>query len=67
MSKRSRQEYFHGPVRNQFVGMSDAVCLSSCPTSLAFRADCEDFSDGALVPAFLTRAARMFSRARSRP
>merc|ERR1712039_985468 len=56
--KGSRQGVYHGPVRGQFVGMSQAVCSFSCPTSLAFRADCEDVSGGALVSAPLRGAAR---------
>eukprot|EP00959_Pyramimonas_sp_CCMP1952_P165051 3449874-Pyramimonas_sp.AAC.1 len=38
--------------------MSKAVCLLSCPTSLAFRADSEDVSGGTLVSAPLRGAAR---------
>ena len=42
---------FTGPLRANFVGMSQAVCLFRCPTSFAFVAVFEDVSGGALVPA----------------
>ena len=56
--KGSRQGWLHGPVRGQFVGMSQAVCLFRCSTSFAFRADCEDVSGGALASATRRGAAR---------
>ena len=49
---------YHGLVRGQFVGMSQAVCLFLGSTSFAWRADCEDVSGGALVSAPLRGAAR---------
>ena len=45
----SRQGRFHGPVRGQIVGMSQAVCLFWCPTPLAFGADFEDVSGDSLA------------------
>ena len=40
-----------GPVRAQFVGMSEAVCLFGGPTSFAFGTDFEDVSSDSLVSA----------------
>ena len=54
---------FTGPVRAQFVGMSQAVCLFGCSTSLAFGADFEDVSGDSLVSALLRGAAGVVSRA----
>eukprot|EP00959_Pyramimonas_sp_CCMP1952_P089543 1873224-Pyramimonas_sp.AAC.1 len=57
-SKGSRQGCCHGPVRNNCVGVSQAVCLLSLSTSLAIRAGSEDVSGGAPVSALPRRAAR---------
>ena len=52
---------FTGPVRAQFVGMSQAVCLFGGAKSLAFGADCEDVSGEALVSALpRSQIVRMF-------
>ena len=66
-----RQGVYHGPVRAQIVGMSQAVCLFRTSTSLAFgadfEADFEDVSSEALVLALPGGGARVQPRARSRP
>ena len=41
----------HGPVRARIAGISQAVCLSGCLDSFAFRTNCEDVSSEALVSA----------------
>ena len=55
-----------GPVRAQIVGMSQAVCLFGCPTSLAFGADWEDVSGEALVSALRRGVALGSGRRRRR-
>ena len=59
--------YLTGPVRAQFVGMSQAVCLFGGPTSFAFGADFEDVSSDSLVSALPRGAAGGISWARSGP
>eukprot|EP00959_Pyramimonas_sp_CCMP1952_P167407 3498913-Pyramimonas_sp.AAC.1 len=45
------------PVRGRFVGMSEAVCLFSVPTSFPLGADLEDVSSEALIFTSLRGAA----------
>ena len=49
--KEGGQGVFHGPVRAQIVGMSQAVCLFRTSTSLEFGAKSEGVSGEALVSA----------------